>query len=145
MNILKSVLGSALVSVIAAGTQILGASSVAAEERVFEPGPVISFQLANMEELCGAYNLDQYGSTRNFIRAITLNIRLLPGDDKPEKIMKCVFDLEAAAFEGRIPDQLLELAIGWVQTSCTGMAETGIIGIRTCSQVREIRDRHMDS
>lgn len=142
----KYLLGFVAAGVVAIASQFSGAGDVAAEEqRVFEPGPIITFQLANMDELCGAYNLDQYGSTRNFIRAITLNIRLMPGDDKSEKIMNCVFALEAAAFEGRIPNQLLDLAIGWVQTSCTGMAENGILEISTCSRVREIRDSYMNS
>lgn len=139
-------MGFAVFGAMIFGAQMIGTVGASAQtQREFEPGPVITFQLANMEELCGAYNLEQYGSTRNFIRAITLNIRLLPGENKSDVIMTCVFDLEIAAAQGRIPDQLLDLAIGWVQTSCTGMAENGILDIQTCSEVREIRDRHMGS
>lgn len=119
-----------------------GELSAQDQSQEFPPGPVITLQLANMEELCTAANLDQYGSTRNYIRAITLNIRLLPGEDKSDAIIQCARDLEGAGQAGLLPHDLLRLVIGWVQMSCIGLRDMGFVDMRTCAEVREIRNRN---
>ena len=114
----------------------------AAQQRgEFPPGPVITIQLANLDELCSAANIGEFESHDTFARAVEINIRLLPGDDKAGKILKCAADLDLAAQQGVIPRELGRVAISWVLTSCETLRELNLVDGRTCAEVRLIRDR----
>jgi len=119
-----------------------GLTPAVSQQQQFPPGPVITIQLANIDELCTAANFQSFNSHREYIRALTLNIRLLPGEDKRQLILKCAEDLEIATQQGRIPDSLNRLALGWVLMSCLTLFDLGFVDTRTCAEVRAIRDRN---